>query len=54
MHVIDYCYIPYTIHISITVERLYYGHPWDWPFVAVLQALEHVATRVAKYTYVVK
>ena len=25
-------------HTIITVERLYYGHPWDWPLVAVIEA----------------
>ena len=34
------------IKYAYTVERLYYGHPWDWPLVAVIQALEHVATCV--------
>ena len=24
--------------IDDTVERLYYGHPWDWPLVAVIEA----------------
>ena len=23
---------------STIVERLYYGHPWDWPLVAVIEA----------------
>ena len=27
-----------SIFDSCSVERLYYGHPWDWPFVAVIEA----------------